>query len=59
MPAHAKVGHVYVLVGRAATLERPFAALVADLETALRRLRAYRETEGGDVSPKAKRVKMK
>ncbi len=59
MPVHAKVGHDFVLIGRAATLERPFAALVADLETALRRLRAHRETDGGEAPPRAKRVEMK
>ena len=31
-----------MLIGRAATLSRPFPALVADLTTALKRLRAYR-----------------
>ena len=42
MPQHAKPGRDYVLIGRTATLSRPYAALVADLETALRRLDAYR-----------------
>lgn len=51
MPDHAKRGHDFVLIGRAATLKRPFAALVADLETALRRLRAHRETDGGEETP--------
>jgi ribonuclease P protein component len=40
LPASAAPGHDYVLVGRAATLKRPFAMLVADLHAALRRLRA-------------------
>lgn len=31
-----------VLIGRAATVQRPFAALLADLTTALRRLRSDR-----------------
>lgn len=38
---HAKAGHDFVLIGRAATLKRPFAALLDDLETAMRRLDAY------------------
>jgi len=54
MPLHAKVGHDFVLIGRAATLKRPFVALVADLETALRRLGAYHETEGGEDCPEPK-----
>lgn len=39
---HGMTGCDYVLIGRAATLSRPFPALVADLTTALKRLRAYR-----------------
>jgi hypothetical protein len=35
-------GHEYVLIGRAATLQRPFAMLVADLHSALGRLGALR-----------------
>jgi ribonuclease P protein component len=42
LPTNAAPGHDYVLIGRAATLERPFAMLVADLQSALRRLRAVR-----------------
>jgi ribonuclease P protein component len=56
MPVHAKTGHDFVLVGRVATLERPFTALVVDLETALRRVRAYRETDGGEGFSRAERV---
>ena len=41
MPAHALDGHDFVLIGRAATLRRPFQALIGDLETALRKLDAY------------------
>jgi len=44
MPQHARTGHDYVLVARAATVGRPFDALVQDLETALRRLGMWRET---------------
>lgn len=39
--AHAREGRDYVLIGRAGTLRRPFDALVADLEIALKRLDAY------------------
>jgi ribonuclease P protein component len=43
MPAHAASGHDYVLIARSATLTRPYAALVGDLQTALRRLGVFRE----------------
>lgn len=43
MPLHAAPGHDYVLIARAATIVRPFAALAGDLEKALRQLGAYRE----------------
>jgi len=46
MPAHAAPGHDYVAIGRAATVARPFALLVGDFETALRRLKLWRP-EGG------------
>ena len=42
MPLHAAVGHDYVLVARAETAKRPFAALLGDLEVALRQLGAWR-----------------
>ena len=45
MPLHAAPGHDYVLIARAATIRRPFAALLGDLETALRRLGAWRDPE--------------
>jgi ribonuclease P protein component len=38
LPAAAKPGHDYVLIGRSATALRPFAELVKDLETALKRV---------------------
>ncbi|MFQ5764416.1 MAG: ribonuclease P protein component [Rhodospirillales bacterium] len=41
LPGHARGGHDFVLIGRRATLTRPFRALRADLETALRKLDAY------------------
>jgi ribonuclease P protein component len=46
MPGCAAPGHDYVLVARAATLKRPYSALVEDLKTALRRLDVYREPGG-------------
>ena len=50
LPAHAAPGHDYVLIGRAATVGRPFDSLVGDLETALRRSEVYRA--GGDGETK-------
>lgn len=38
LPERAKPGYDLVLVARAETLKRPFAALVEDLQTALKRL---------------------
>jgi ribonuclease P protein component len=43
MTLHAAPDHDYVLVARAATVRRPFAALKGDLETALRQTGAYRD----------------
>jgi ribonuclease P protein component len=43
MPVQAKEGYDFVVIGRQATLRRPFAALVNDLQTALRRLDACRD----------------
>lgn len=48
MPGHAAARHDYVVIGRAATVRRPFDALSADLETALKRLGAWRD-DGGDA----------
>lgn len=48
LEAHAAPGHDYVLVGRRATLARPFGALVDDLASALRRLGLYREAGEGE-----------
>jgi ribonuclease P protein component len=45
MPDHAAAGRDYVLIGRAATVRRPFDALAGDLETALKRLGAWRNGE--------------
>jgi ribonuclease P protein component len=43
MPLHAAPGHDYVLVARGETARRPYADLMTDLETGLRRLRLWRE----------------
>lgn len=43
IPLHARAGHDYVLIARTATVDRPFAALVADLETAMKRLNLWRD----------------
>ena len=42
MPRDAAPGEDYVLIGRAGTLTRPFADLLADLAAGLRRLGAFR-----------------
>jgi ribonuclease P protein component len=42
MPLHAAPGHDYVLIARAATARRPYADLIDDLETGLRRLGLWR-----------------
>lgn len=41
LPLHAVPGHDYVVIARAETLRRPFAALKDDLATALKRLGVY------------------
>ena len=47
LPAQARPGYDLVLVARRETLTRNFAALVADLEVALRRLGVARDDAGG------------
>jgi len=49
MPERAAGGRDYVLIGRATTVGRRFEDLVADLETALGRLGARRDTHGHDT----------
>lgn len=48
MPEAAAPGFDYVLIGRAATLDRPFASLVGDLNSALRRLNCLRSPNPPD-----------
>ncbi len=43
MTDHAAAGNDYVVIGRAATARRTFEALNGDLETALKRLDAWRD----------------
>ena len=43
MPLHAAEGFDYVVIARAATVERSFGALTRDLKTALKRLDVWRE----------------
>lgn len=48
---HARDDNDYVIIGRAASASRPFAALVKDLETALKKLDCYRNGEApGDMA---------
>lgn len=47
MPDLAREGHDFVVIGRAATLKRPFASLVRDLKKALMELDACRKPSGG------------
>ncbi len=48
MPENAKPGYDFVLIARAATLDRPFPALLEDLKTALKRLHTWSD---GEFSP--------
>lgn len=50
MPSSARAGFDYVLVGRAATKDRPYDALRRDLVSALERLN-LREKAGGTAAP--------
>ncbi len=43
LPSHANLALDYVLVAREGTAARPWPALLGDLETAMRRLGAWRE----------------
>ena len=42
LPAHAAIGHDYVVIARLETLERPFDELLGDLTAGLKRLGVYR-----------------
>ena len=41
IPLHAEQGYDYVLIALTATVDRPFKALVEDLETAMKRLNVW------------------
>jgi ribonuclease P protein component len=55
MPLHAAPEHDYVLVARAQTARRPFAALKGDLETALRQAGVYRDAPSSEPREREKR----
>ena len=50
--AQGAVGHDYVLIGRQATLTRPFPALLSDLSEAMRRVGATRSEAAHPQPPK-------
>jgi len=43
MPGHAAPGHDYVVIARNETPDRPYTSLLAELETALKRLGVWRD----------------
>lgn len=45
IPAHGECGYDYVLIARAATAGRTFAALLGDLRAALKRVDAWRRDD--------------
>jgi ribonuclease P protein component len=47
----AESGYDYVLIGRPQTVDRPFTALLQDLQTALKRLGHYRPADEGGEAP--------
>lgn len=47
IPGHAAPGFDLVLIARAATVTRPFRALLEDLKAALKRVGAWRAVEAG------------
>lgn len=51
VPAHAKAGYDLVLIARGATARRPFPALLDDLNTALKRVGAWRDNAEETDSP--------
>jgi ribonuclease P protein component len=46
-PDRMRIGHDYVLIGRRAALDLPFARMIEDLERALRRVHAAPAGSGG------------
>ncbi len=53
VPDHVKAGLDLVLIARGATVKRPFRALLADLEAALKRVGAWREAGESEGEVKA------
>ena len=51
MPELALVGHDYVLIGKTATIKRPYALLLQDLRLALKRVGASRAAEPSAANP--------
>jgi ribonuclease P protein component len=49
LPQHAAPGRDYVMIARTETLTRPFPLLLGDLETALKRLGAWRDAPAQTV----------
>ncbi len=47
LPAHAEAGHDFVLIARAATVDRAFEALIGDLVAGLKRLKLYHAEAAG------------
>lgn len=47
LPAHAEAGHDFVLIARAATVDRAFDALIGDLVAGLKRLKLYHAEAAG------------
>ncbi len=54
LPVHAMSGYDYVLIGRQETLRRPFALLLQDLQTALKRVCANRNGGRADRPPQGR-----
>ena len=56
-PEHAARGYDYVLIARAATVERPYPALGRDLKRALKRLDLWRDSSGSVAGAVSREVK--
>jgi ribonuclease P protein component len=54
LPTHAAPGYDYVLIGRQETLRRPYALLLQDLQTALKRVCANRNGNRAERPPQAR-----
>jgi ribonuclease P protein component len=54
LPVHATPGYDYVLIGRQETLRRPYALLLQDLQTALKRVCANRNGNRADRPPQSR-----